>query len=136
MGTFSTLERCVVFLSFFFFYFIKNMFYSSNPSPIFNNILNNFKDTIFGIRELELHSSLIFCLLCIFRKLIRFSDPQLCQSNVVCGLLIVLVQMGKLDEFSLSSSPPHSIPGAGTSSLWGMHITLLSTLTPEICNLK
>ena len=43
-------------------YFIKNMFYSSNPSPIFNNILNNFKDTIIGIRELELHSSLIFLL--------------------------------------------------------------------------
>ena len=54
----------------------------------------------------------------------------------VYSLLIVLVQMCKLDEFSLTSSLPHLIPGAGTSSLWGMHITLLSVLTPEDCNLK
>ena len=54
----------------------------------------------------------------------------------VCSLLIVLVQMGKLDEFSLTSSQPHLIPGVGTSSLWGMHITLLSVLTPEVCDLK
>ena len=44
----------------------------------------------------------------------------------VCGLLNVLVRMGKLDEFDLTSSPPHLISGAGTSSLWGMQITLLS----------
>ena len=54
----------------------------------------------------------------------------------VCSFLNVLVQVGKLDEFSLTSSPPHLIPGAGTSSLWGMHITLLSVLTPEVCDLK
>ena len=54
----------------------------------------------------------------------------------MCSLLNVLVQMGKLDEFSLTSSWPHLIPGAGTSSLWRMHITLLSVLTPEVCNLK
>ena len=54
----------------------------------------------------------------------------------VCSLLIILVQMGKLDEFSLTSSQLHLIPGAGTSLLWGMHITLLSVLIPEDCNLK
>ena len=54
----------------------------------------------------------------------------------VCSLLIVLVQMGKLDEFSLTSSLTHLIPEAGTSSFWGLHITLLSGLTPEVCNLK
>ena len=54
----------------------------------------------------------------------------------VCSLLIVLVQTSKLDEFSLTSSPSHLIPGAGTSSFWGMHITLLSVFTPEDCNLK
>ena len=54
----------------------------------------------------------------------------------VCSLLIILVQMGKLDEFGLTSSQPHLIPGPGTASLWGMHITLLSVLTPEDCNLK
>ena len=54
----------------------------------------------------------------------------------VCSLLIVLVQMGKLDEVSLTSSQPHLIPGAGTSSLWGLYITLFSVLTLEVCNLK
>ena len=54
----------------------------------------------------------------------------------VCSFLSVLVQVGKLDEFGLTSSQPHLIPGVGTSSLWGLHITLLSVLTPDVCNLK
>ena len=54
----------------------------------------------------------------------------------VCSFLNVLVQMGKLDKFSLTSSLSHLMPGAGTFSLWGLHITLLSVLTPDVCNLK
>ena len=54
----------------------------------------------------------------------------------VCGLLNVLVRMGKLDKFILMSFPPYLISGTRTSSLWGMHLTLLSVLTPEGCDLK